>query len=177
MGVKGETEHGRKRTPTISVLFFCLHIPRYYETRRNGLLVTISMRRKVSCDEKGTHPLRRLNARWRGFFGRRHPPLDADHPSLPRTREGLFAHHPVAPTQDRGLFLPSSPTFRWKREMEGLFWPGNGSNGLLDFSLVASCFRSTRFRRARNMQVELPEQHPPPSRLSRRGKERDNSGP
>lgn len=27
------------------------------------------------------------------------------------------------------------------------------------------------------MQVELPEQHLPPSRLSRKGKERDISGP
>ena len=27
------------------------------------------------------------------------------------------------------------------------------------------------------MQVELPDQHPPPSRLSRKGKERDNCGP
>jgi hypothetical protein len=63
------------------------------ETRRNGLLINISMRRKVSRDEKGNHSLSCSNARWRGFFGHRHPPLDADHLFLIRNMRRRFGHH------------------------------------------------------------------------------------
>lgn len=63
------------------------------------------------CDEKGNHSLHRSNVRWRGFFGHRHPPLNADHLSLIwNVRcKGCFGHHhpplPHSNTRRGGAFF------------------------------------------------------------------------